>query len=367
MDDSATVVEEKKNPTARQLLMKILKKDMPGVLLFVDVGSNWQKSEFLATYPKRWKDEARFVTANIPAYLYHHFGDVGLSFFLPYVRNAVKLQGWNEKEDRPITAGEEALDKVLKPYAEDSRMTIMFDFSNMEDSKVRDDIQQQSLHPEKNGKPSDRPPDDMQQATATKPQPAAQVSAEQRKQDHHEALSVGSSKAQSVYYHRDGRPRESSNRQEVHWGDNSTLQTGAPDDDLSIKTDEHIGIQYLNDDREPTFNITESPDDDLDMDRIADEPPTALDDDTVSILTSATQRSNARKRRFEEEFARLKADHQAEMEACQKAQKEVQDQQEAQLAASLRAMEDLKLQMTALQAKQTPSADSGAVDAPQEE
>jgi hypothetical protein len=126
MDDSATVVEEKKNPTPRQLLMKIPKKDMPGVSRFVDVGSNWQKSEFLATYPKQWKDEARFVTANIPAYLYHHFGDVGLSFFLPYIRNAVKSQGWNKKEDRPITAREEALDKVLKPYAEDSRMNMMF-------------------------------------------------------------------------------------------------------------------------------------------------------------------------------------------------------------------------------------------------
>jgi hypothetical protein len=32
------VVEEKKNPTACQLLMKIMKKDMPGFSLFVDVG-----------------------------------------------------------------------------------------------------------------------------------------------------------------------------------------------------------------------------------------------------------------------------------------------------------------------------------------
>jgi hypothetical protein len=81
MDNSATAVEEKKNPMACQLLMKIPKIDMPGVSLFVDVGSNWQKSKFLATYPKRWKDEARFVTANIPAYFYHHFGDVVYSFF----------------------------------------------------------------------------------------------------------------------------------------------------------------------------------------------------------------------------------------------------------------------------------------------
>jgi hypothetical protein len=41
-----------RNPMACQLLMKITKKDMPGILLFVDVGSNWQKLEFLATNPK---------------------------------------------------------------------------------------------------------------------------------------------------------------------------------------------------------------------------------------------------------------------------------------------------------------------------
>jgi hypothetical protein len=61
------------------------------------------------------------------------------------------------------------------------------------------------------------------------------------------------------------------------------------------------------------------------MDEGADEPLAALDDDAASILTSATQRSIARKKRFEEEFAHLKADHQAKMEACQKAQKEVED------------------------------------------
>jgi hypothetical protein len=103
------------------------------------------------------------------------------------------------------------------------------------------------------------------------------------------------------------------------------------------------------------------------MDRVADEPSATLDDNTAIILTSATQRSIAWKKQFKEEFARLKADHQAEMEARQKAVKVVQDQQEAQLAALLKAMEDLQLQMTALQAKQTPSAGSGAADAPQEE
>jgi hypothetical protein len=55
------------------------------------------------------------------------------------------------------------------------------------------------------------------------------------------------------------------------------------------------------------------------------------------------------------------------MEARQKAQQEVQDRQEAQLADSLKTMQDLQWQMLALQAKQQPSASSGAADAPIEE
>jgi hypothetical protein len=54
----------------------------------------------------------------------------------------------------------------------------------------------------------------------------------------------------------------------------------------------------------------------------------------------------------------LKEEHQAKMEAHQKVQHEVQDQQEAQLAASLTAMQAMQLQMLALQAQQQPSASS---------
>jgi hypothetical protein len=74
--------------------MKIWKKGMPGVSLFVDMGSNWQKLEFLATYPdtddKDWCSEAHFIAANAPAYLYHYFGGFCLSFFPKYIGNAVK-------------------------------------------------------------------------------------------------------------------------------------------------------------------------------------------------------------------------------------------------------------------------------------
>jgi hypothetical protein len=88
----------------------------------------------------------------------------------------------------------------------------------------------------------------------------------------------------------------------------------------------------------------------------------ALADDTASLLTSARQRSIAHKKKINGAFVLLKEEHQAKMEARQKAQQEVQDRQKAQLAASLKAMQDLQSQMLALQAQQKPSASSGAVD-----
>ncbi len=130
----------------------------------------------------------------------------------------------------------------------------------------------------------------MQLAIVTKLPPAAQVSVEQWKQAHCDTLSVGHSKVQSAYYHHDGHPWESSNRQEVHWGNNLMVQrTGALDDDLSIQTDKHTGTQYLKDDQDPTFNITKPLDNDLSKDGVADKPPAASEDDAASILTSAMQ------------------------------------------------------------------------------
>jgi hypothetical protein len=118
VDDLATAVAKKKNPTACQLLMKLSKKGMPGVSLFIDVGSNWQKSEFLVTYPNTddfgWKDKARFIAANAPAYLYHYFGEVRLSFFPKVIGKIVKAQGWNRKENCLVTKGKKALNQVLK-------------------------------------------------------------------------------------------------------------------------------------------------------------------------------------------------------------------------------------------------------------
>jgi hypothetical protein len=140
-DDTATAVAEKRNPMARMLLMRLEKRDMPGVKLFTDVSLNFSKSDYIASAPAVWKDEARFVAANVAAFLYRRFGEVGLSFFLPHIGTQVKDQGWNEEEDRPVTAGEEGLNQVLKPYAKDSPMTKMFDFSKMDDTPLKKDLQ----------------------------------------------------------------------------------------------------------------------------------------------------------------------------------------------------------------------------------
>jgi hypothetical protein len=140
VDDSATAVAEQRNPSAHQLLMRLEKKGMPGVKIFTDVSLNFNKTDYIATLPEAWKDEGCFVAANAAAFLYRHFGEVGLSFFPDYIRKQVKAQGWNEEEDRPVTAGEEELNWALRPYSKDSAMSKMFDFSKMEDTPLKQDL-----------------------------------------------------------------------------------------------------------------------------------------------------------------------------------------------------------------------------------
>jgi hypothetical protein len=139
-------------------------------------------------------------------------------------------------------------------------------------------------------------------------QVAVPVSAEEKKKAHHDTFSLGRSKAQSQYYHTDGRPRQPSNQPEVHWGNDLTHVTGNGADDPS-------SINSL---------IDDSPNE-----LVMEDTAEVFADDAASLLTSATQQSIARKKQFHEEFAWLKAEHQAKMEARQKAQQEVQDQQEA--------------------------------------
>jgi hypothetical protein len=215
-DDLATAIVEKRNPMARQLLMRLEKKDMPGVKVFTDVSLNFNKMDYIATLPEAWKDEGCFVAAITATFLYRRFGDVGLSFFPDYIHKQVKAQGWNEAEDRPVTAGEEELNRALGPYSTDLAMTKMFDFSKMENTPLKQDLQNPGQRPSKNPVETDSP---------ANPQKLAYV----------DALSLVN---QSAYYNANGTPRKPSGRENVTFGEDTTMGSGLEDDDLSSKLDE---------------------------------------------------------------------------------------------------------------------------------
>jgi hypothetical protein len=206
--------------------MRLEKKGMPGVKVFTDVSLNFNKTDYIATLPEAWKDEGRFVAANAAAFLYQHFGEVGLSFFPDYVRKQVKAQGWNEEEDRPVTAGEEELNQALRPYSKDSAMTKMFDFSKMEDTPLKQDLQNPGQCPAKNSAGKD---------STANPQKLA----------FKDALSLAD---QSAYYNANGTPREPSGQAQVTFGDETTMGTGLDDDD-SIKSDEEASQTVLAEDK----------------------------------------------------------------------------------------------------------------------
>jgi hypothetical protein len=145
--DSATAAAEKQNPMASHLLMRIEKKNMPKVKLFMDVGSNWNNTEYIASFPAAWNDEACFVATNVVAILFHKHGDVGLSFFPEQVWCVVWSQGWNNNEDGPVPMGEEQLNAALKPFNKDLNMLKMYNFCKMEDMSLKSDLQNVSSHP----------------------------------------------------------------------------------------------------------------------------------------------------------------------------------------------------------------------------
>lgn len=339
-DDSSTTVAEKKNPTARNLIMRLEKKGMEGVKLFTDVGTNWNGTEHVATCAEIWKDEGRFVASNIAAYLFKQFGEVGLSFFPDHVGKQVKAQGWNEEEDRPVTAGEEALDYALKPYAKNSVMNKMFDFSKMDDTPLKQDLQNPGGRPLRNDdkQATDRPPDLQRIA-------------------YRDALSLAS-QAQSEYYNPDGTPRATTQRAKVSFGDDTTLGSGIGEEDdmFSINTNEHLAD-----------NATEMDvDDNASADGLLGSGASAS-----SNKTSVSQRSAGSLAR-EQDFASEREKFNAELNRVkERNRQEREDQEAATVAAAERVRQEqaeqqavianLQQQMALLQATQ---ASSGAEEPP---
>jgi hypothetical protein len=342
-DDSATTVAEKNNPTARNLITRLEKKGMKGVKLFTDVGTNWNGTEHVATCAEIWKDEGRFVASNIAAYLYKQFGDVGLSFFPDHVGKQVKAQGWNEEEDRPVTAGEEALDYALKPYADNSVMYKMFDFSKMDDTPLKQDLQNLGGRPNRNGdqQAADLPPDPQRLA-------------------YRDAFSLAS-QAQSEYYNPDGTPRETTQRAKVSFGDDTTLGSGIGEDEdmLAINTNEHL--------------TDEATDMEVDDNANADCIP-GSGESATSNKTSASKRSAGSLAR-EQVFANEREKFNAELNRVKERNRQERENQEAAtVAAAERVRQEqaeqqaiiakLQKQMAVLQATQANSREEEVQETP---
>jgi hypothetical protein len=199
-----------------------LQKGMPGIPLFADVGTSFFGEDHVVTFAVSSKEEATFVAANMAAILFCLKREVGLSFFLDYVRLAVRKQGWNESKDHPVTSGKLQLDDMLKPYAKTSNMhkLFKFDFSEMDDMPLKEDLQQSS-RPDKDGVPKDK-----HKSTRESPGlPPKQLS-------YKDAFSVQSKV--SAFVNPDGTRWVASATQRESYVDNTTQGSDPGDDGITI-------------------------------------------------------------------------------------------------------------------------------------
>ena len=158
---------------------------------------------------------------NAAAILFHLHGDVGLSFFPSCICQLVKSQGWNDNIDHPVMAGEEQLDAALKPFAEDSNMLKMFDFSKMDDTPLKVALQNSGHGPVKDNPGNDNPlPLDLQALANCN------------------AFSLASWD-QMPYYQKDSTPRPV----RVSFGDETTLGLDADVDDFMIRSDKDFPVE----------------------------------------------------------------------------------------------------------------------------
>jgi hypothetical protein len=128
----------------------------------------------------------------------------------------VKAQGWNEAEDCPVTAGEEELKGALWLYSKDLAMTKMFDFSKMENTPPKQDLQNPGQRPSKNPAETDPP---------SNPQKLA----------YKDTLSLAD---QLAYYNANGTPHKPSGHENISFWEDTTMSSSFEDDDLSSKLDE---------------------------------------------------------------------------------------------------------------------------------
>ena len=117
----------------------------PHVFLFTDANPSWDGFAINVSFSKKFENEARFKAANLAAYAFHDLGNPSLEFFSKDMK-AVKTMGWDEENNKPLTANDLKFDLALQTPEPDSQLGMMFDFSKMEEPKTEE-------HTSRNGRP----------------------------------------------------------------------------------------------------------------------------------------------------------------------------------------------------------------------
>ena len=125
----------------------VIKHNNARVFLFIDANPSWDGYVINVSFSKKFNKEAQFKVENLAAYAYHDLGDPGLKFFSEDLK-AVKLMGWVEENNHPLMASNLKFDLALQTPDPNSQIGLMFDFSEMETSKLEGQ-QTSGSHPRK--------------------------------------------------------------------------------------------------------------------------------------------------------------------------------------------------------------------------
>ena len=138
-------VPNSKKLMARTYIMSMKRDNTTDVFLFTDANPSWDGFAINMSFSKKFKNEARFKAENLAAYAFHDLGDPGLEFFSEDMK-AVKTMGWDDENNKPLTANNLKFDLALQTPEPDSQLGMMFDFSKMEEPKAEE-------HTSRNGRP----------------------------------------------------------------------------------------------------------------------------------------------------------------------------------------------------------------------
>ena len=138
-------VPNSKKLMARTYIMSMKHDNTTDVFLFTDTNPSWDGFAINMSFSKKFENEARFKAENLTTYAFHDLGDPGLEFFSEDMK-AVKTMGWDDKNNKPLTANDLKFDLALQTPEPDSQLGMMFDFSKMEEPKAEE-------HTSRNGRP----------------------------------------------------------------------------------------------------------------------------------------------------------------------------------------------------------------------